>query len=210
MRYCVLAAVIAAALATPAIAQGPVSFNGPRVEAIVGYDSVDIADDKTSGILYGAGIGYDFGAGGAVLGLEAEYTDSAAKECFDNFGGAGSRLCTEAGRDVYVGARAGAQLASNSLLYVKAGYTNARLETAFSSGVVGAGVDRRFKLDGYRLGAGAEFALTPGSYVKAEYRYSHYGLDKNDFVGGTALNPVNLPGDNHHKHQAVAGLGLRF
>ena len=45
--------------------------------------------------------------------------------------------------------------------------------------------------DGVRVGAGAEYAIGPNSYVKAEYRYSNY-------EGG------------FERHQALAGFGFRF
>jgi len=64
MRILILAAAAMMA-ATPAIAQtGPAeTFNGPRVEGLIGYDRAsspypgDAAD--SSGILYGVAAGYD-------------------------------------------------------------------------------------------------------------------------------------------------------
>src|SRR3546814_5502574 len=80
----------AAALTSPAFAQDTNStFTGPRVEGLIGYDHVgagsDIDNDNgrddqsVDGLLYGLGIGYDIAVGGAVLGVEAELTDSTAK-----------------------------------------------------------------------------------------------------------------------------------
>src|SRR3546814_19208584 len=63
-------------------------------------------DQSVDGLLYGLGIGYDIAVGGAVLGVEAELTDSTAKSdrhsYVDDFGF--GRV--DAGRDIYVGARA--------------------------------------------------------------------------------------------------------
>src|SRR3546814_11144187 len=72
-------------------------------------------DQSVDGLLYGLGIGYDIAVGGAVLGVEAELTDSTAKSdrhsYVDDFGF--GRV--DAGRDIYVGARAGI-LATPSML----------------------------------------------------------------------------------------------
>src|SRR3546814_4492341 len=76
---------------------------------------------------YGVGIGYDIAVGGAVLGVEAELTDSTAKSdrhsYVDDFGF--GRV--DAGRDIYVGARAGILATPSMLVYVKGGYTNEKL-----------------------------------------------------------------------------------
>src|SRR3546814_17966209 len=59
-------------------------------------------DQSVDGLLYGLGIGYDIAVGGAVLGVEAELTDSTAKSdrhsYVDDFGF--GRV--DAGRDIYV------------------------------------------------------------------------------------------------------------
>lgn len=215
----ILVAGTTALVAVPAIAQeSDDKFTGPRVEALVGYDDVragssvdddgnDNNDQSIDGVNYGIGIGYDIDLGGAVLGLEGEYTDSTAKTEFDNgdFEGFGFGR-VDAGRDLYVGARIGAKVQPDLLLYAKGGYTNAKLNVLTNDGVTE--YDEDFDLDGYRIGAGAEYALSNNTFVKLEYRYSNYQKGEVDFGG-------DLPDSDRFdvdldRHQIMAGFGMRF
>lgn len=192
MRKLILAALVAGTAAAPAFAQDSGAFTGPRVEGIVGYESVGVEDldDNTGGVTYGAGLGYDFQVGNLVAGIEGEVTDSTTEECSEGVEVAGDSLCAQIGRDFYAGARIGTVIGSRTLLYAKAGYTNARLQTEYDDGDEDV-IETGNNLDGVRLGAGAEFALGPNSFVKAEYRYSNYEQD-------------------FEKHQGVVGFGFRF
>ena len=176
IKYLAFTAVSAVALAAvPAAAQTQTNTApvGPRVEAIVGYDrqkvdlsNVGIEDSfKDEGVLYGVGAGYDFGlSNGASIGVDLEATDSTAKE-------ANAAGTLKAGRDLYAGGRVSLPIADNSNVYAKAGYTNARFKA--SDGLVSESEN----LDGYRLGAGAQFGLSGRAYVGGEYRYSNYEQD---------------------------------
>jgi outer membrane immunogenic protein len=180
MRIIHAAALLAAASAAPAFAQGPApTFSGGHIEAIGGYDSLHGGGDSTGGILYGIGAGWDFRSGNAVFGIEGEAAESTTGEC-------DSGVCIDASRDLYVGVRAGAVVSPTVLLYAKAGYTNARVEA--SAGGTSAGVNE----DGVRGGAGVEVAIrnSPVS-LRFEYRYSNYE-------------------DGLSRHQGVAGLAFRF
>ena len=196
MRKYLLAALMAGAttaVATPAAAQEAAPFTGIRVEGIVGYDTTDVEDEGSDGVVYGAGVGYDFQAGGVVLGIEGEISDSTVGECFSDTDLVGDELCVDAGRDLYIGGRVGAAVSPNVLVYGKAGYTNARVRLDYEDGTGGTALDfsEGENLDGIRVGGGAEFAIGRNSYAKVEYRYSNYeqGFDR---------------------HQAVAGFGFRF
>src|SRR5512139_1982623 len=125
-----------AAFAVPAAAQDS-TFTGPRVEALVGYDSnrpgsttdldnADEIDQSIDGVAYGIGAGYDFDMGNAVIGVEGEYMRSEAQSDFDTTGFNTAVGNIDAGRDLYIGARAGMKVGPRSLLYVKGGYTNAK------------------------------------------------------------------------------------
>jgi outer membrane immunogenic protein len=171
-KFIALTAVATAALAaTPAMAQAP---QGPRVEALVGYDAprIDLSDVgvdgkfKDEGLLYGVGVGYDFGlSNGVSLGADLEATDSRVKESNE----AGT---LKIGRDLYAGGRVSFPLgADGSNVYLKGGYTNARFTA--DDGLVRDSAN----LDGYRLGAGAQFALSGKAYVGGEYRFSDYEQD---------------------------------
>ncbi|MDG5750940.1 porin family protein [Qipengyuania sp. XHP0211] len=214
------AAASVAAIAAPAAAQDATdgTFTGPRAEALVGYDvskaGSDIDDDANEGndqsidgVTYGVGVGYDFNAGGVVLGLEGELTDSTADVEFDGadgeFFGLGN---VNAGRDLYVGARAGILANPDLLLYVKGGYSNARynVNSSFDGDEYRAKIDT----DGFRVGAGAEYALNENTYAKLEYRYSNYGDAELDFEGDTP--DADLGEIDVDRHQVMLGFGYRF
>lgn len=171
MRMFYAAALLAAASATPAFAQDArPAFQGGHIEAIGGYDSISGGGDSESGVAFGVAGGYDFRRGGAVFGIELEATESTVED-------AG----VEAGRDLYAGGRIGGVVNDNVLLYVKAGYTNARASFG------GTGVT----FDGVRVGAGAEFLVGRNFSIRAEYRYSNYDSDLS-------------------RNQGLVGLGFRF
>lgn len=191
MRNLILAALLAGSASAPALAQDRAPFTGPRVEGIVGWDRSGQKDaGRDDGVTYGVGVGYDFQAGGAVLGVEAEASDATTDRCARDVSAAGDSLCVKAKRDLYVGGRVGTVLGGNTLLYGKAGYTNARVGVEYEDGASGAA---DFKdganLDGIRAGAGVERAIGGNSFVKAEYRYSNYenGFDRHQVVGGVGI-----------------------
>ena len=186
--YTALLATVAAV--TPAMAQESAPFTGPRVEGLVGWDHVKAGGDSDDAIGYGGAIGYDMQMGGAVVGLEGEYSDSDSRACAGSTTVADPRLCVKAGRDLYAGARVGTVVGGSTLLYAKAGYTNAQAKVTSDDGIDQITLDKS-NLDGVRVGVGAEHAVGSNAYVKAEYRYSNYeaGVER---------------------HQALAGVGYRF
>ena len=208
-----------AAFASPAVAQdNPSTFTGPRVEAIVGYDvtkagssvdndASDSDDQSIDGLVYGGAVGYDFAVSpNFVLGVEGEYTESTAKTGFDrgDFEGFGIGN-VKAGRDLYAGARVGLRAGDSTLVYAKAGYTNARFDVRTSDGTT----DTRTNIDtdGWRLGGGVEQAVSDNAFVKLEYRYSNYNEGEVDYVDGPDSGRFDLDLD---RHQVMAGVGVRF
>lgn len=193
------ALTLGTAFATPALAQDRAPFTGLRVEGVAGYDSLSDGHRQDSsssdGLVYGGAVGYDRQVGGAVLGIEGEVTGSTTDTRTDNLVTAGDRLRVDAGRDVFVGARAGYVISPSTMVYAKAGYTNARVETRYDLG--SAEVQDHENLDGYRVGAGLEQAIGANTYVKGEYRYSNYGA-------------ADRYGIDAHRHQLMAGVGMRF
>lgn len=205
MRTLVLAttALATGIAALPATAQsGPSAaapFTGPRVEALAGYDNLQDGGDGDSegrdGFLYGGAIGYDVQAGGVVLGAEAELTDSTSRARSYNAFTPGDRFSVNAGRDIFLGGRVGYVISPLAMIYAKGGYTNARVESRYTAG------NTEFRdhtnLDGFRVGAGLEYNITPTAYVKGEYRYSHYG----------EVDGFDIDLD---RHQLLGGIGIRF
>jgi outer membrane immunogenic protein len=198
-----IAALIATtAFAAPAFAQSQdQGFGGSHVEVITGWDHVN---DKSSydaskdGVTYGGNIGYDVQRGSTVFGVEGEVTGSSISDRGNDVLTPGDSLRVKAGRDLYVGGRLGFLATPRTLIYAKAGYTNAQFITDYSSPNSTPALDlrQRDNYDGYRLGAGAEFKLTDKVFAKAEYRYSNYGSQAN--------------GVDPERHQIVTGLGVRF
>lgn len=185
--------------ATPAAAQeygsqtSPSPWQGFRVEGVAGYDSARIQDNNDGGFVYGAGVGYDFQTGRAVLGIEAEATDSTNSGCASNLFVINDVLCSRAQRELSIGLRAGIIVSPRILLYAKAGYTNARFSVGYDDGTP-AGTDNfsyHQNFDGIRVGGGAEFRVGGNAFVRLEGRYSNY-----EFGGD--------------RGQAVTAFGFRF
>ena len=171
----ILAATVAAGtLAVPAAAENA----GARVEAIVGYDNVDLGIlglDNPDGFMYGVGVGYDIPLSPTVsVGIDGEISDSESNIKLGGFK-------IEAARDLYVGGRMTFATSETMNLYVKAGYTNAKIDSNFAGSTKG---------DGIRGGVGLQDNLG-GAYVGGEYRYSNYE-------------------DDVSRNQVVALIGYRF
>ncbi|MET0239861.1 MAG: porin family protein [Sphingobium sp.] len=207
MRYLIPLALAGGLLAgTSAMAQEQAPFTGPRVELLTGYDSLSAGgedlDNSRDGVAYGVGVGYDIQFGEAIVGIEGEWTDSTTKlRSYDiDVPGDFARLNTD--RDLYIGGRVGIAATPSTLVYLKGGYTNARLETEYRTS--GSLYSEGRTLDGWRVGAGVEQKFNlfgPSGYVKAEYRYSNYSnLDIGDFDADVDVD----------RHQVLAGVGIRF
>ena len=216
MRKYLLAALLAGTVAAPALAQNASPFTGPRVEGLLGYDvlksgedddGVDTGDDdgdeSIEGAGFGVGVGYDWDLGGVVAGIEGEFMESTGEQDFNESIDAPFSSRIETGRDLYVGARIGAQVAPSTLVYAKGGYTNTSIEAAFEDDTDRFEFDSN--VDGWRLGAGVEQLFGPNMYGKLEYRYSNY--DNLDFAGNEGDVEADIDLD---RHQVVAGVGWRF
>jgi len=207
------------ALAAPASAQDAVAgtFTGPRAEAIVGYDinsagssidddATDDNDQSFEGVVYGGAIGYDIDLGGFVVGLDAELTDSTADVEEQNLDVEDTGLGrVDAGRDLYFGARIGTRVGDSGLLYLKGGYTNAKYDLLANDGQTELQSD--LDADGFRIGAGLEYAMTERTFAKIEYRYSNYSEAEVDFGDDVETDRFEVDLD---RHQIMAGFGFRF
>ena len=217
MRKLVLALSAASlSAAVPAFAQetNP-NFTGPRVEATLGYDHVGAGssvsndngqdDQKIDGLLYGGGIGYDVAAGGILLGAEGEVTGSTARSGQNAYTSTFGFGRVRQGRDLYVGGRIGFLASPTTMVYAKGGYTNAHLRVL--AGDTNTTTDTAFNLDGYRVGAGVEHAISRNTYAKVEYRYSNYGRAQVDYASGGQSNKFDVDTD---RHQIAVSAGIRF
>lgn len=216
----ILAGTAALALAAPAAAQDVANntFTGLWGGVIAGYDvskagsstdndNLDADDQSIDGFGYGVQLGYDIDVGGVVIGAEAEYSGSTAEVEYRpgdlDAIGLGN---VETGRDLYLGARLGFKAGDNAMIYAKGGYTNAKYNIRATDGTTN--FDRDFDTDGYRLGAGAEYAINNNSFVKLEYRYSNYSRGEIDFDGDA--NDSGRFDIDLDRHQVMAGVGFRF
>ena len=206
------------AFSAPAMAQDTGSFDGFRIQGVAGYDALKAGssvdddanadnDQSIDGLVYGVQVGYDYDLGNAVIGLEAELTDSTAKTEFVNgdFEGFGFGNVS-AGRDLFLGARIGVKWSEDMMFYAKGGYTNAKLNVRSNDGTTEFDTD--YDLDGYRVGGGLEYAFGNNLFTNIEYNYSNYSEAEVDF-GGTLPNSDRFDVDTD-RHQVTVGLGMRF
>ncbi len=194
MRKLILAALLTATAATPAMAQntGDGRFSGVRVEGIVGYDTTKNDGEGRDGVVYGVGAGFDVQRGNVVFGVTGEASKSNIDECVSGAVVTGDELCVEAGRDLSIGGRLGVVAGSNALIYGHAGYTNARVDVDYTPATAGGNnpfANQSSNLDGVRVGGGVELGIGSNAFAKAEYRYSNYeqGFDRHQVVGGFGL-----------------------
>lgn len=176
MRMIYAAALLAAVSTAPAYGQ---AFKGGNIAVVSGYDHASFGSGSgtsASGVVYGIGAGWDFRSGGAAFGIQLEATDATTENC--NFG-----PCVEAGRDLYAGVRGGGVLGSGkTLLYILAGYSNARVSIAGCC---------HSDLDGIRGGLGIEYQPGPHWFFRFEGRYTNYEA-------------------SFERWQGVGGVGFRF
>ncbi|MFT3964430.1 MAG: outer membrane beta-barrel protein [Sphingobium sp.] len=156
MKTAIFAAIAAASIATPALAQGNLddatAFTGPRIGVTTGYDKVQDHD----GLSYGVAAGYDLPLSEKLrAGVDVGLADSTAKGDY-----------VKASRDLSASARLGYVLTPKVMPYAKVGYANSRFEDRLTGS--GAG------FEGVRYGAGLEVAPTPRTYISAEYQRTEY------------------------------------
>lgn len=198
MRVLALAALSAAVMATPAVAQGNAP-GGLYIGALGGYEGIDVesADGSVSAsadsAVYGVSAGYDLSLGGAFVGVEGELSASGSSTAFPaSFTGARDGL--EANGQYYIGARAGVALTPGIAAYGKVGYTSLDTKAFTSSGSLAELEDNA---GGLRFGGGLQVQLPGPLEGRLEYRRSRYN-DLHDTFGDATTD------------QVVAGLGVRF
>jgi outer membrane immunogenic protein len=174
-------------------------FTGPRVEARIGYDrasaneEIDELDAALTGLTYGAAVGLDGEIGTNIIaGIDAAISFSEAGETVQL---GLDRASVNVDRDIEIALRAGTRVAPGALLYAKAGYANTRFTGRYYN-VVGPDqyeVDPATRSDksGFRLGTGAELAISSRAFAKGEYRYTSYG-------------------DDVSRNEILVGIGTRF
>ena len=198
--------------ATPAVAA---DFAGPRAEVRLGWDrtAIDLSfDDGTTsvdgkghddGFGLGAEVGYDAAIGGkAILGAYAGAEWATTKECSEVFGD--DEACLKLGRNFTLGARIGAALTPQALVYVKGGYSNGQIKATYEDFEdPDFNTSEKANRGGFHLGVGGEFNVSNSGYVKAEVVRTNY----NDADSSDEFVEAKL---DARRTQALVGFGLRF
>ena len=178
---------------SPALAQEAPRVGGFNVGAHIGYDQVSLGDGTSSGsksdVIYAVSAGYDFPVGTGFVGLEGEFADSKVGLSETDILTPGDRLTLSAGRDLYLGIRAG-MTAGPFKIYATGGYTKARLKATYDDGTITLGGSQ--SVDGFRVGAGTDIVISSHISARLEYRYSDYGdvlgsgvkMSRSQFVTG--------------------------
>jgi len=193
------AAVGGSFLATPALAA---PFNGPYVGAQVGWQSEKMRDVKSSfgtipvndtkeSITSGVFVGYDATIDRRfVVGAEAGVDLASDDEVQASL--AGTNYSVDPKYSFDVTARAGYLVDPKTLLYVRGGYTNARVRATIVNGTAIESASR--SEDGWLAGAGVERQVAQNVTARLEYRFSKFG-----------------EGDGKDdRHRVLAGLSYRF
>lgn len=214
MIFLASAAVITFA-ATPAVAQN--NFSGFRVEGRLMYDTVSIEGDYADtagaihgendedGFAFGGELGYDFALGpNFILGAYAGVDFSDADFCrrFNAY----DQACMELKRNLYIGARAGYQVGSSTLIYGRTGWSNGSAHFEFND-VDNIIPDTRDSdsQNGWHFGLGVEQNFGSMIYGKLEYNRTVYS--DADFVSTAPPFTLTIDGS---RSQFIAGVGLRF
>ena len=196
-------AVLATILAAPfASASSAAQFDGPFVGAQVGWQSEKMRDTKSSfgvvpvddtkqSVTGGLFAGYDKTVNGrfvvgAEAGLDFASDDQVQRDV------AGTNYSVDPKYSFDLTARAGYLVNPQTLLYVRGGYTNARIRTTITdaAGIDSASSDR----DGWLAGGGIERQVAQNVSARVEYRYSK--LSEGD--------------GRDQRHRVLAGLSYRF
>lgn len=195
----VLATVFAAPLATAASAA---PFDGPFVGAQVGWQSekmrdvkssfgVAPVDEKKESVTGGIFAGYDKAINARfVVGAEAGLNFASDDEV--QASAAGNNYSIDPKYSFDLTARAGYLVNPQTLIYVRGGYTNARVHTTVTNAAgIRSASDNE---DGWLAGAGVERQITQNVSARVEYRYSKFGEN----------------GGKDQRHRVLAGLSYRF
>ena len=200
MKHLIFTVIAATAIAAPAAARDADSFDGPFAGVQLGWQqdrrsaTTSLVPPTTTrvkgdGLVYGGQLGYDANLGSVVIGVEGSITGRTGSNN-------SAALDLETGRTINVTGRAGFLVSSNSLLYARGGYSNARFSITNPAG-------NSENRDGYTFGAGYERSLTDSIFARIEYAFSDYGSDALPGLGG----PVDI---KYRRHGVTAGINLRF
>ena len=214
--------IVAAALAVPAFAQDATggasaaigcgsTFTRPRAEIFGGYVHTQSRFRGGPGAALTGNSGRSAATAGGELGYDLPIGDRFVAGPLGSFslttipGGScvgTASACIRPEMDWSAGGRFGAKMGENVLLYAKGAYVQTRIGSRqqVDTTMISSNDWRK----GWRAGVGAEYAIAPHAYVKAEYdftRTNRIGLGQQGFAD-TSLRL--------NRQAALAGFGVRF
>lgn len=220
------ATAVSAFAAAPAQAQDEVvpDFTGPRVEVHVGWGRVGLENrdirefggrgdfgpaEQDNGALGGVEAGFDFQAGGLVIGAYVGFDLSETEERFET-----DFVHLRANHNLYAGARAGFVLSPSVMIYGKGGVSRGDLDVEFLANAPGA-IQTAFDddvedRDGIHFGGGAEFNMGRNFYGRLDYMHTRYDRVDLGTLGRTGVTTNPSYQQRFTRNQVTAGVGLRF
>ncbi len=177
-------------------------FSGPYVGASIGLDRDVVGPSIFDGTLLdrkakqssfdlGAFAGHNYRIGQHfVISPEAGINFSVDDTLHGTSGTAGVTLDPQ--RQIDLSVRAGYLVTPKTLVYARGGYSNIRAHSTVADST--QSVTNARSLDGYLVGGGVEYALTPKISTRLEYRYNQYKVDEG----------------NYQRHQALLGVAYHF
>ncbi|MGO8738317.1 outer membrane protein [Rhodoblastus sp.] len=163
---------------------------GLGLGAFLGAGHTYFGSDPNGGLI-GATVGYNYQSGNLLVGLEGDYDWSHFSSNATPLPG----VYSSGNIDNIATIRARFGYAMDRLLvFGTAGYAGADIAGRLSNYPASAVANQSFWANGYALGFGAEYAVTPHITVKAEYLYtslgsnSYFGLTPNYMSASANVN----------------------
>ncbi|MCX7304713.1 MAG: porin family protein [Hyphomicrobiales bacterium] len=173
------------------------TWSGPYAGVTVGYGfsgntDLDTFGNEigTDGFAIGAFGGYNYQVGNIVAGAEADIGYSWED-------GSNAGFSSDSGLEGSLRARIGYVISPTILLYATAGGAAKDLE------VSGGGVSDSNTMFGWTAGAGADMMFTDKVFGRVEYRYTDFGSDTFNTVGG----PTEVSDTDN---RITFGVGMKF
>ncbi|HEV2080699.1 MAG TPA: outer membrane beta-barrel protein [Allosphingosinicella sp.] len=235
-KLAIILPLLAGFAAAPAHAQN-LGLTG-RAEVRGGYDEVRadirfqnslLADDFGVGdVMFGAEAGADARISqgvqvGVYGGVDFSQVDGCEENPFVNRvreRDRQDRVCVDAGRNIYAGARVGVPMGNGGLIYGKGGFSEGRFSGSYtvtrvpqnSGQRVGEFFSGRDTVSGYHFGGGFELGISSNFYVKGEYVQHRYKDAFRNLLNRDTTNPNPLSRTDEfdpHRHQILLGFGIR-
>lgn len=162
-------------------------FSGRTTDDLGGVNN----EIGTDGFIGGAFVGYNYDAGGVVVGAEADVG-------YNWMDGTNAGVASDSGVEGSLRARLGYAVMPNVLVYATAGGAAKQLELSDA-----AGSDKQTML-GWTAGAGADVLITDNIFGRVEYRYTDFGSETFNTGAGGDRN-VDDKG-----HRINFGVGMKF